>query len=266
MGYSNLIDMSIEEYHNHPAISRSGVMLFKKSPLHFWNRYFNHEVEEKNSSALILGNAFHALILEPKLFEDKYCIAPKVDKRTSAGKEELARFEAANFGKVLLSQEQYEQIFHMSESVSNSKIAYDLIKQGMHEKSAFWTDSKTDVQCKCRPDILTLDMVCDIKTSSDASYQAFQRDIYNYGYHIQAAMISDGLLSACDANIDEFIFIVIEKEPPYAVAIYCLNKESIELGRKEYQEVLDQYKDCRSKNEWPGYKTREITLPAYAFI
>lgn len=111
-------------------------------------------------------------------------------------------------------------------------------------------------------------IIGDIKTSADASPRAFQRDIIKYGYHIQAAMVQDGINHITGKMIDTFVFIVIEKESPHAIGIYELDKESIDKGREEYKLLLEDYIPYEKNDEvkiWPGYKPTVISLPSYYY-
>jgi hypothetical protein len=110
-------------------------------------------------------------------------------------------------------------------------------------------------------------IIGDIKTTNDASPRSFQRDIMKYGYHIQAAMVQDGIYHVTKKMIETFVFIAIEKEEPYAIGIYELDKESIQKGREEYKALLDDYIPYQEKDVkiWPGYKPTVISLPAYYY-
>ena len=55
-------------YHQHAkdgrAISASSLKVFRKSPRDYQARYITKEIKHKDSPALVLGQAAHALILE----------------------------------------------------------------------------------------------------------------------------------------------------------------------------------------------------------
>ena len=85
----------------------------------------------------------------------------------------------------------------------------------------------------------------------------------NYGYHIQAAMIQDGIDHIDHKKINEFIFIAIEKTEPYAIGIYILDEASIERGRQEYKKVLEEYSEIEETKIWHSYRPTVISLPAY---
>jgi hypothetical protein len=63
------------------------------------------------------------------------------------------------------------------------------------------------------------------------------------------------------------MFIVLEKDPPFCVAVYELEDLAISLGRDEYQKHLQQYAECMSSGVWPAYGDGAdlVSLPAWAF-
>ena len=62
--------MTQSEYRAYPAISRSDLMKFKKSPLHY--KYAVENPEEEQSPALIFGAACHKYVLEKDEFETEF--------------------------------------------------------------------------------------------------------------------------------------------------------------------------------------------------
>lgn len=258
-----LVDIPIEEYHQHPAISRSGIMEMQKTQFHYWHRYLNpRRTIEIETDSMAFGRAFHTKILEPDEFNNRYAIIPKVDRRSAAGKAEYAKYQSLSLGKEILSEDDFIELNTMQESIKSNKLILKMILGAQFEKSIFWTNEETGIDLKCRPDILRKTMVIDLKTTKDASERAFTLDALHYGYHIQAAMIRDGLRSI-DIDINSFWYIVCEKSAPYPCALYKIDDESIELGRYQYIEILKVYKQCREKNNWPAYKSKIIGVSKF---
>jgi len=65
----------------------------------------------------------------------------------------------------------------------------------------------------------------------------------------------------------DYVFIAVEKESPYAVAIYEVSQEIIELAMSEINPVLARYRACLENDTWPGYSEQiePLRLPKYAF-
>ena len=144
-------------------------------------------------------------------------------------------------------------------------LAVPLIKHAKVEPSLYWNDPDTGILCKCRPDLLRHTLVADLKTTKDASPRAFQKDVLSYGYHLQAVMIQAALQVLNGVEMNHFWFIVIEKEPPYLVAVYQLDDAALAEGRARFKQLLHDYQHCLSTQDWLAYPVQTISLPAYAF-
>ena len=134
--------------------------------------------------------------------------------------------------------------------------------EGECEASVRWTDEATGVKCKARGDkwIPSKRWLVDVKTARDASSRGFAKACANFRYHVQDAHYSSGF------GADAFMFVVVEKEPPYAVGVYQLDADSRERGRELRAEALETLAQCVEKNTWPGYpaKVIELRLPDWA--
>jgi hypothetical protein len=253
-------EISIQDYHNSNGISRSGIMLLRnKTPLHFYDKYLSADKwREETTEAMILGNALHTYVLEREEFDSRYFIEHKVDKRTKEGKRIYKEMHANIGQRQVISTDMYQQITSMAEALYRDPLICGLIVNGKYEKSIFWIDPDTEILCKCRPDIWHSNMICDLKTASDASPRVFEKTIISYGYHIQAAMIQEALMHFCNQKISDFIFIAVEKERPYATAMYPLSQEKLKLGLQEFKATLRKYKQCLETKQWPSYEIREL--------
>jgi hypothetical protein len=259
------MSLSNAEYHARSEVSKSGLDLVHRSPLHFWNRYLNpNRVVEPPTDAMVLGSALHTRVLEPHLFDDEYAVAPQCDRRTKEGKMIWADFEQEAAGKALLKAEDAARINAMAEAVRQHPAARVLLsKSGKSEQSYFWTDDDSGIQCKCRPDFHTDDrrIIVDVKTTEDASPRKFLNSaLYNWRYHVQAAFYMQGVPEA-----EVFLFACVEKKPPFAVAVYSLPAKLLERGLEEAKADLHLIAECRAANKWPSYseEVQELPLPKW---
>lgn len=143
-------------------------------------------------------------------------------------------------------------------------------------------------------------VVVDLKTTEDASLEGFSRSIANWRYDLQHPYYLDGLREALTqsgqqppavgkaelsaywidpktevlcrcrpdywrGSPDRFFFIAVEKKPPYAVSVYLLDDESVDLGRAQYRADLNRYAECLSTGVWPGYgdTIQRISVPGW---
>lgn len=187
----------------------------------------------------------------------------------------LEEWQRNNSERKVLSPEAFEQIFAMRDAVMNHQAAFAILH---HVK----------------------DIIGDLKTTEDASPEGFAKSIANWRYDVQHAYYMDGTRLAleqgkcnppqegkaelsvywtdpvtgvlCRCRPDfwrgypkHFAFIAVEKKPPYAVGVYVLDSEGVEIGRAQYQHDLRVYAECVRTGEWPGYgdKIQTISLPAW---
>lgn len=257
-------DISNEEYHAASGVSRSRLMLLDKSPYHFWHAVFSGECKSKEPTpAMNVGSAFHTLLLEPHLFAKEYIVMPKIDRRTTQGKEDYQAFLEESQGKILLTDEQYEKALVMANQTRKHEIVTTLLDEAVFEQSIFWTDLETGIQFKARPDIWSNKMVVDIKTTADATMFRFQRSALEYGYYLQAGMAYEAC-KAIGKPFEMFVTLAAEKEEPYVPAVFIMNDDALQFGIDQFQKYKHQLADCLNKDKWPGYLVQELAVPEYA--
>lgn len=263
--------MENAEYHALTSvISKSHLDQVARSPLHYWARFLDpNRVEPEPTPAMQLGSALHTHVLELDQWDARYAIAPEgIDRRTKAGKAEWDAFTAAATGRTVLAKADAELVMRMGQAIYAHPAASALLHwKGKAETTHMWTDEPTGLQCKCRPDWLTNDgtLIVDLKTTEDASPAGFRKSIANWRYHVQASWYLDGLQAATGQRPAQFIFVVVEKKPPHAVAVYAADAEMIEVGAKQARLDLDTLAVCKAADSWPGYSDRieTISLPAW---
>lgn len=260
---SDALAMTNAAYHSHCAVSKSHLDLINQSPLHYWARFLDPDrIKPEPTPAMILGSAFHTLVLEPHLFTREYVEAPQdINRRTKAGREEWEAFEKASEGKTVLTSAQIEQLNAMAQSVKDHPAARLLLSQeGKAEQTFMWTDDATGEQCKCRPDWHAGSIVVDLKTTQSASPENFSKSVSSFRYHVQANWYLRGTPGA-----EQFLFIACEKEPPYAVAVYAASAEMVAAGGRAADRNLQLLAECRASNKWPSYSTtiQNLDLPRW---
>lgn len=245
------LEISNKEYREKEGISASDLKKMMQSMAH-WKYYKDHP-EDSDSTAFLFGRASHKMILEPYDFDNDFVVAPVLDKRTKAGKEEWQKFVEENQGKDVITQETYDQLIAMRDALYATPFCKRLI-DGEHEKSFFWDED--GLVMKCRPDsfgkIGGRYIAIDYKTCACAETDKFMRDAIKFGYDIQAAHYCEGLKQAYGKDF-EFVFIAQEKTPPYAVNVLQADDYFMNSGREVRAELIRQYRECLERNEYPSY-------------
>ena len=241
-------------------ISKSGLDLINRAPALYYERYLNPTAEQpKETPALIIGSAVHCAVLEPQEFGKRYAIAPKLDKRTKEGKALHEEFVQSAGERIVIDNDLATLCERMMGAVMKHRPAAYLLKNGTAEQPIYWTDEDIEVDCKARPDWVTDGgIIVDLKTTDDASPIGFARSIKKYRYDVQAAFYSDGYEAATGQPCNGFMFIAVEKTPPYLTSVYFLGDDDIKDARTRYKKNLLTYHLSKQQGIWHGY-TEMIT-------
>jgi hypothetical protein len=116
-------------------LSHSRIEMYRKNPVLYKKTYIDKQVQREASPAMALGSLLHARLLEPETFDDKFAVAPMVDKRTKAGKEAFEKFQESLSSEVTI-------ITH--DDVSQSTRMLDAIRE--NTASSYFLDSPTAVK------------------------------------------------------------------------------------------------------------------------
>jgi PDDEXK-like domain of unknown function (DUF3799)/SAP domain len=183
--------------------------------------------------------------------------------------------EAAG-GKRIIDADDWERLMGMQKMLLAHPSIGGLFTKGEAEISVYWTDEETGVLCKIRPDwILPIEvgpkqhkhMLIDLKSAIDASREGFEKAVYNFGYHISAAMYLEGWEKATGEDLSGyFLFVGQEHQRPYALAPYPIDDEALAIGRDRFHEALRTYAACLETGEYPGYPAhfQPVGLPSWA--
>lgn len=264
-------DISNADYHKGPGLSSSDLKMLAQSPLHYKT---SKETPQVETDCMRLGTATHTAILEPERFDSVYAQAPEGDKRSKAVKEAWAEIESG--GKIPLSHGDFEAIQGMKRSIMEHPLAGRWLTGGTAELSGYWNqhvrdDSlnlDADILCKCRPDYIkelgSQYVIIDLKTTKSAEPRYFSRAAYwDYQYHISAAHYITGMEALRGVRAQGFIFVTVEKTPPYAVNVFEASEEFIRAGEETNYDLYRLFASCQASGRWPGYpvETKKLMLP-----
>lgn len=256
--------------------SKSALDLVLRSPARY--RAWIDGAEKKRTAALSLGTAVHMARLEPERFASSYVIAPDFgDLRAVAGrttkeegkrnKETKAAWAKDHAGAVILPAGDGATTLGIVRSIAAHPTAGELFAEGVPEVTLIWRCRATGLLCKARVDywLPELRIAVDLKTTTDARRPAFSRTIQDLGYHRQEAHYRDGF-EALGEPIDTFLFVPVEKDPPFDLQVFELEEEDADAGRAEVLEARRTLLDCLALDVFPGYETgvKRIGRPGWA--
>jgi len=142
----------------------------------------------------------------------------------------------------------------MAQSIKDNPYAAHLLFQCQHRETPLFAELQ-GVPCKALLDAHGTDgeewIIVDLKTTDDASPDAFAKKVAHFDYDFQAAYYSAILAKAEQIETPPFWFwIAVEKQSPYTCVVYSAN-EWTTGGEDKMIRALDLYKECKAKNEWP---------------
>lgn len=268
-------DISITDYHaNKTHISATGIKYVKKS-LSLWNWMQKHPQEKKLH--FDFGNAFELALLDRSNFEKQVGILQteawiqkalkekpelKIPKSSTCYKAEESKFLSENEGKYIIpdtGKQSFEFIEYMLESCHKDAVIQKLISGTEYQLSLFWTHEETGLNLKTRPDICKRkkNVIVNLKTAEDGSPQAFSRELANYDYPLQAAVEIMGCLrTGLMESVDNYFWLVVEKEPPFNATIYEFLQSDMQYAFDELDYCLNKIVRAKDENLYPGYSDR----------
>jgi len=223
-------------------LSYSSLKAFKRSPLHYL--HYLTSTKEK-TPALIFGGVVDVLILTPDQFELKYVVAPEIKRTTKEGKIQWDELVKLAGGKEIISQEMFQSACNIRDAVMENKKSREIIDQvGTVQRKINWDSDDLPHVMFSDMDSTEGNFICDLKSAASAEPEEFQRSAFNFGYHIQAALYLEAFRKKM-FRFPRFIFMVVEKEPPYSVAVFDKISESFfKLGMQEIDTLRTQFKYC----------------------
>lgn len=280
--------VSHQEYHSDelpgaPRFSRSiAVRLLQQSPLHAWAAHpklGGQPVEEPEEDAQVQArldrcSLLHDLLLgigpevveiyihgSKKKGQDPGELYPAPSFATDEAQE--LRDRAREAGKLPVIPAKLAQAKVSAMAIRASLAAYG-IQLGAYEPEATALWESEGVASKARPDLLSLGLgeLLDFKVVDRISPAAFKASIQRYGLHIQHAAYVEGVEAAKPALAGRVSleFLLVERLPPYDVAIQPLEPAYISLGQDQWRRAREIWRRClgagTERRHWPGFGRR----------
>ncbi len=280
-------DLSNEDYHAAPGISKSGLDLVHQCPYLYYKRRLDPaRPPEKVRGGQLEGTLAHCTILEPAEFWKRYAVPPEdaprrpTDRQINAKNPSEATVEAIEYwkrwdeenkGRELIPVEKADVAWAQAQSVKMVPEIQKALSEGIAEPSGFWIDEKTGVLCKVRPDWVHStpkgDIILDVKTYSSADPRGWGRQAARKRYHVQAAYYSHGWEQVSGNKVLAFVNIIVEAEWPHAASATMFDQPAWDEGNDRWREDLDRYAECKKNDSWPMYSDaiEIVGLPVYAF-
>jgi len=279
----------MDVYQSWRAASNSQLTHLLRSPAHMKAA---REAPDKDTAALLMGKAIHSRLLEPRDFAETYVMGEQCHAITKDGKGPRCsnaglvplsdgsfvcgvHLKSANAavrsGAVVLTQDQFATVAGIEASVSAHSAAGPLLRGiTQAELSIVWVDPITGVTCKARFDGYNPELaggsIPDIKSAEDGALLDFERAILKWGYHRKAWFYLRGAKEV-GLPARHFPIIAVEKEPPFAVAVYRISDGVVTYLEDQMTALLELYAACEARQQWPAYpeRVREISIPDWGW-
>jgi exodeoxyribonuclease VIII len=166
-----------------------------------------------------------------------------------------------NRGKILLTKAENVLVQRMHEALEVT--AGDWLRGAGHtELSFFWRDAATGLLLKARPDrvVDTVSgdpLVVDVKTSSDASQEGFERSYERFFYGVQESQYTEAIRVRYGRE-PIYRFVVVQNREPIICNIFRTQADVAVRERDRWRSAVNELAQRLSSGNWEdGYVERE---------
>lgn len=246
-------NISNEDYHRMEGLSNSGVSLILDCPYRYWYEKLSGQYVKHDTESLIVGAAIDCRIFERELFDEKYTVMPD-DIKIRSGKNWEAF--AIRESRIILTRKEWSKVINTANAVDKNPIFAEIKSSGRFQQTIIWRN-EDGVILRSRPDWINDDFIIDLKSTKSAKPEDFSRSVGEYGYHTQAFMQREGSKVVTEKERIHILFAV-EKDEPHISELYCIDEQSLEVGKANCERGAFIYKQCLENNDWPSYNSGAI--------
>ena len=182
-----------------------------------------------------LGDALHAMLLEPERFDDDFVTGDAPPPPPANGEPAPAA------QRTWLSAAACKALATMRAAV----MGYDRLplrewlERGDREISCYWTDDAGG-RWKARPDCLCDDVIVELKTASDIRPNHFMKSRRRFGYDLQAAHYVDGVTRLIGQK-PRFLYVAVESLRPHGIWVHEPEPEAIAAATAHLLDVRSRF-------------------------
>ncbi len=259
-----------DQYDAHPGVRWSLLSHMRKSPAHYQHAMSHPRAA---TSALNTGSALHALVFEPETYAERFTLYSASKSKGEGARKAWEAFQddATKRGLTILDADETERAQGCAAAVRSKASAYIAPSKGRAEIPITWTDAETGLLCKARLDWLTIDrLLIDLKSTRSTEERAFANQAWKLGYFHQQIFYSMGVAAATGCTLEEvpFLFVAVESEPPYDVALFEPCQESRQAAHEDVKRLMAALAECQRTGKYQGRYDgpRILKAPAYVLM
>lgn len=157
-----------------------------------------------------------------------------------------------NMVKIKILKKHYEQY--------GNGILRRLILHSKREASVYYTDTKTGLKLKVRPDAIQfkenigVDAIISVKSSGIEDLQAFYYQAARLHYDLSEGMCQEVVSEVTGRDFNTTIMVMLQTVAPFAIAILVWSAEDIETGKRKYHLALNNAKGIIENQLVKGYE------------
>lgn len=259
--------MTNASYHAHPAWSSTKLKgAITGTMLDYWAR----EVDPDRwpfmpTDQMRQGSVLDTLLTEPDEFTNRYHLAPAVDRRTKAGKEDWAAALtiAVGRGAELIPADWAENSQAISRRLNENPVVKAMLANpGNSQEPHFWTDA-AGRECRYKPDLEPGDDLIDIKKARSSEPRAFVRQAYALGYDLQLAHYRLGYINRHGKVPARVGFLAVEWDAPHNYSLVWLDDAFIAEGERRRELAFERIAGCVASGVWPSHGEYIAKPPAW---
>jgi len=274
-------DLPEDAYHadpcDVPSLSASlAHLMVSASALHAWtaSRRLNPEYVSVDTDAFRLGRALHSMVLDDT---PRHVVREEYNADWTSWRKRHAsewRDLLASKGLIPITADEMDRLRPMREAVHRhyTDVMGGKLETLPSEVTLIWEAG--EVTNRCRVDAIDVDrrIAIDVKTTAGlADPQRWVAVSMDHGVDLRAAHYLDGL-EACYSRPDgasgwRYLFLVVEKSPPYACSLVELDPRSEAMGHSKLDIARAAWSTCLKHDRWeawPGGVT-QAAAPEWRF-
>ena len=234
-------------------------------------------VPNEPSKAMMFGNKYHSLILEPQSFRDAYCVMPNfamdfgnVDAKgkpstswaTSWCKEQKTQFDAVTekYRKEVITRDDYDSGMEMRNSIAEKTRAMELLDQCAKEVTLF--GEIDGMEFKARLDLMGDRVIADLKGTRSVIESKFGNDAARLGYGFKLAIYRE-IARQVTGEVLPVEIIAVESAGDFDCVVYTVPEAVLDEGLTHVRKVIAEYRECERTGRWTGVDKGADTLPLY---
>lgn len=254
-------------------LNAGGIVNILESPRHYICALAGYGKDEDEPDYFRFGRAVHMAVLEPQKFREAFVVEPVFEGKTKKGElttnpncQEVKEAKAAWHANLpsdslVLKDGEMDMLMEMIDTLLEHPQASNMFSNGRPEVTGRFMHPKYKIQCKIRPDYLTVVesegkyYFFDLKTARSSNAGMFATDAARLKYHVKMSFYWDGLTAIFGREPEACALIPVEKSIPSKAEVFWLNDKDLETGRRQCDYAIESLLKCMDKNIWPRRKT-----------